>query len=269
MSSRRPPLAYAVLVTALAAPLWLAGDTPLLGPASPIRLPMSALVAATPLTAALLLSARQGGVAAMAALMRQAVAFGRRPLLVILALGLMPAVLGLEAAILHFAGRLPEHPRIALEAAPALAGLFLLGAVGEELGWQAYAYPRLAEGRRPMIAGLQLGLFWALWHVPPFLQTGHDAWWVAWQCVTTVLLRMVIVWLYVAGGGAVGLGVLFHTMINMAEFLFPNLGSHYDPFVASLIEAALVAFLFVGPGASACGRAGLVTGAERNSTRET
>ncbi len=45
----------------------------------------------------------------------------------------------------------------------------------------------------------------------------------------TVLLRVATVWIYVNGGRSVFLAALFHAMCNVAYFLFPNFGSHYDP----------------------------------------
>ena len=47
--------------------------------------------------------------------------------------------------------------------------LFAIGLVAgnfEEVGWTGFATPRLLARQRPFIAGLSLGLAWALWHAP-------------------------------------------------------------------------------------------------------
>jgi hypothetical protein len=44
-------------------------------------------------------------------------------------------------------------------------------------------------------------------------------------------------------------GILFHAMVNVSEFSFPNYGSHYDPFISCIIfalVAAIVVFMW-GP----------------------
>ena len=43
--------------------------------------------------------------------------------------------------------------------------------------------------------------------------------------------------------------ILFHTMLNISWFMFPNLGSHYDPRLTALITmlAAIVVTLAFGP----------------------
>ncbi|HRF98388.1 MAG TPA: hypothetical protein PLZ51_24435, partial [Aggregatilineales bacterium] len=39
--------------------------------------------------------------------------------------------------------------------------LFFIAACGEELGWQAYGYDRLSNGRSALEAGIILGVIWA------------------------------------------------------------------------------------------------------------
>ncbi|MCE9524274.1 MAG: CPBP family intramembrane metalloprotease, partial [Alphaproteobacteria bacterium] len=58
-----------------------------------------------------------------------------------------------------------------------------------------------------------------------------------------------IVWIYVNAGRSVFAAIVFHAMSNVSEFLFPNYGSHYDPFYAAIVlgtVAAAVTFLW-GP----------------------
>jgi len=56
-------------------------------------------------------------------------------------------------------------------------------------------------------------------------------------------LRVITVWLYVSAGESLAVAVLFHAMSNVAQFSFPNYGSHYDPFTAFLILSAIALVL--------------------------
>jgi membrane protease YdiL (CAAX protease family) len=98
-------------------------------------------------------------------------------------------------------------------------------------------------------ASLILGAAWALWHSITFLQTTESLAWVVWQSATTVGLRVLIVWLYNNTGQSLFAAVAFHTMVNVSEFSYPVYGSHYDPFIATILIAitvAIVTFLW-GP----------------------
>ena len=127
--------------------------------------------------------------------------------------------------------------------------MFFIGAVGEELGWQGYAYARLKNGRSAINAALIIGAIWALWHVIPYVQLGRSADWIVWQCLGTIALRVIIVWLFVNTGQSVFVAVLFHTMLNMPWGLIRNYKSFYDPqamFVIFALVAGIVAALW-GP----------------------
>jgi CAAX protease family protein len=105
------------------------------------------------------------------------------------------------------------------------------------LGWQGYAYERLRNRWSALEAAVILGFFGAVCHLIPFVQTHHGAWWIAWQCLSTVALRIVTVWLFVNGGRSVLVVALLHAMSNVSTFLFPTYGSHSDPFVNFVILA--------------------------------
>jgi hypothetical protein len=127
--------------------------------------------------------------------------------------------------------------------------VFLIAAAGEELGWSGYATDPLRQRWGALTASVILGLFWALWHVLPYLQAGHSTWWIGWQCFNSVGLRTLIVWIYYNTGRSVFAAITFHAMSNVSEFAFPNNGSYYNPCVTGLIIVAVaivVSFLW-GP----------------------
>jgi Type II CAAX prenyl endopeptidase Rce1-like len=64
----------------------------------------------------------------------------------------------------------------AFQSARALlsAHIATLSHLGEEIGWRAFALPRLlATLEQPVVANLFLGLVWGLWHVPTCLLPGQ------------------------------------------------------------------------------------------------
>jgi uncharacterized protein len=122
---------------------------------------------------------------------------------------------------------------------------FFIGAIGEELGWQGYAYPRLRNSTPVFGSALILGIIWALWHVVPFVEMGRSTNWITWHLLGTVALRFIIVWLFERTGKSILVAVLFHTMINLTWALFPIEGSFYDPLVTFLILAFPVSAIIV------------------------
>jgi uncharacterized protein len=66
----------------------------------------------------------------------------------------------------------------------------LLAGTAEEIGWTGYATPRLLDRLSPFIAGLVLGLVWALWHgLADFAGT------IATMSFGEWLVRMVVMWI--------------------------------------------------------------------------
>jgi membrane protease YdiL (CAAX protease family) len=117
------------------------------------------------------------------------------------------------------------------------------------LGWSGYAIDPLQQRWGALKASLILGVVWALWHGIPFVQTGNPPNWIVWKSLSVVALRILIVWLYNNTGKSVFAAILFHDMINVSEFLFPNYGSHYDPFVTGLITWLTAGIFTFGWGA--------------------
>jgi CAAX protease family protein len=245
-SAAKSAFQFFVLVFLLAVPFWLAAAVLKRVPKEiPIDLPVSALAALTPMIAALILTYRTDGFDGAKKLIFSAVDYtrikDRRWYLP--AIFLMPAVMVLEYGVLRATGVALPELRIQLVAIPILLLTFFAGAIGEELGWQGYAFDRLHDRWNALESGLILGLLWATWHLVPFIQTNHGAQWIAWQCMATVVMRIVIVWLYMNAGRSLFIAVLFHAMSNMSEFLFPHYGSHYDPSITLGIMALVTAVI--------------------------
>jgi membrane protease YdiL (CAAX protease family) len=118
------------------------------------------------------------------------------------ALLLMPVLMSLEYGGMRLAGvPVPavELPTALLPLFPFIP-LFVLSAIGEEVGWQGFAADPLLARWPALAAALILGAIWAVWHTIPYLQTTDSLVWVFWQSVATVGLRVLIVWLYLNTG---------------------------------------------------------------------
>lgn len=202
-------------------------------------LPASALMTFVPMIAALILVYRKHGGVGPKTLLKRVIAGKRHPGAgwVLTALLFMPAVCLLEFGVLRLNGSTVPLPQIAPGAALLLFAAFFIGAIGEELGWQGYAYPSLRNRLGALRAALVLGTAWALWHLIPFIQLGRSPEWIFWHSLSAVALRVIIVWLFENARQSVLVAVLFHTMINVSWALFPIAGSYYDPFVTFVILA--------------------------------
>lgn len=250
----RFPLGYFVLVFVLSVPLWLFGGNKL-----PVRmnLPVSALTTFVPMVAAALLSYRRGGVDGLKALLKRVVDYRRigSKTWYVPILFLAPTIYFSSFIIMRSTGRpLPEQIEIPLLLAPVVFVLYFVFDAGEELGWTAYATDPMQERWGALKAALLLGSVWALWHSVTFLQTGNPPDWVLWQCLKTVAMRIVIVWVYNNTGKSVFAAILYHTADNVSWSLFPNYSTHYDPFVTGLLTWLTVGIVAFGWGAKTLAR---------------
>lgn len=245
------PYRYFAAVLLCSLPFWLAGAF-LGGLPLPVDLPVSALMAFVPGIVALVFVWRTDGRHAAWAFARR-IADGARVQRVrwyVAAFSFMPAVMVLSYVFMRVLDMALPEPDFQIVALPILFAMFLIAGLGEELGWQGYAYEKFGAGWSAFGGALVLGLFWTFWHIIPYFQTGHDGSWVIWHCGVTVLLRVATVWVYVNGGRSVFCAALFHAMSNVSFFLFPNGGSHYAPEVTFwVLAAASAGLLFLwGPG---------------------
>jgi uncharacterized protein len=258
--SARPHTAsiFFLLVLLMSVPFWvlgaIVGEIP--KDVLPIDLPIGALMTFTPMLAALVLIYRRDGGAAARAFLGRAIDAGRVKGVgwFVVAAALMPAALALEYVVLRAVEVALPEPQISLAAIAPFLLLFLVGAAGEELGWQGYVFPILRERWDALTASLILGAIWSVWHIVPFVQADRSAEWILWQCLMMLPLRVITVWLFVNAGQSVFVTVLFHAMGNVAQFLFPVYGSHYDPLATFIILAALAVALIAFTGTTLSSR---------------
>ena len=245
---QKKPYAFLGLTFALSIPFWIFGGKPL---PLPVRLPVSALAAVTPVSAALLLTWRQEGKAGVRELLGRAVEFHQTqhktwflPVLL-----LNPAIMGFSYVMMRLANLPLPEPHFPWQIVPTAFSGFLVSAAAEELGWMGYAFDPLEERHGALKASLILGAAWALLHLVPDLQNGQVASWIFWQRLGSVERRVLIAWLYKNTGKSVFSSILFHAMDNLSWVMFPNYGSHYNPFVTSMVTLPAIFFVLFARGA--------------------
>ncbi len=257
-STQRPPpqikgaiWVFFGLVMVLSLPFYALTATGKPLPFAP-ALPISALMACVPMIAALVLVARQSGVAAAGGLFKSAFNFRAIPSTwwILIAVTIMPAAFTITGGVIWLHGAaLPDLNSFPASAVTLALALFFFGAVAEEIGWQGYAYPRLNKSHSALTAALVIGVIWALWHVIPFALLGRSATWIIWHGLTMVLMRVIIVWLVVNAGHSILIAVLFHTMSNSVWGIFPDFGPYYDPvFMCMVLLSPVIAVVVLwGP----------------------
>jgi CAAX protease family protein len=248
--SRKSPLAFFLLVFALSIPFWVAAAMVRQTLPLPMNLPVSSLSVFCPLIAALILVRREDGPGGIKKLLRKVLDYRRikRKIWYLPIIFGMPLIMVVSYAVMRLIGLpLPAQPRIPLLAVPVLFVVYFAAAAGEEAGWMGYAVDPMQEHWSALKTSLVLGSGWAVWHVTLFAQAHHDLAWIAWQSLSLVAVRLLIVWLYNNTGKAVLAAILFHDMMNVSQGLFPNSASHYDPAVTApviVIAAVIVTFLW-------------------------
>ena len=232
------PWRFFLFVFVLSIPFYVLGATGARLTSLP-QLPASALMAFVPMVGASILVFCQRGTSGTVAWyrdMRNSHWHGHA-VWYLTALLIMPSVCIAEFAILRLTGSTVPIPQFAFGEAMFMFAAFVIAAIGEEVGWQGYAYPALRTTMGVLTSALVLGFVWALWHVIPFVQLGRSTDWILWHSLSAVALRIIIVWLFENTGGSMIVAVLFHAMINLSWALFPVAGSYYDPLVTFIILA--------------------------------
>lgn len=250
-SKRNMPLFFLLLVL-LSLPIWLIsfflGDTlPL-----PVKLPTSVFVILVPAAAASILTYRETGVRGLKALWARVFDFRKtkQKRWLWVAVFSTPLIHFLSYLWLRWSGSLLPDPIIfPIHLAPLFFVVFFIGAIFEELGWTGYVYDPLEQHWGALKAGILVGLAWALWHFVGDLQVGNPAGWILAHRLGTIALRIIMVWIYNNSGKSLFSSILVHAMVNVSDFLFPNYGSHYDPFSSLLFSGILVAIAIFGWGA--------------------
>ena len=235
---------FLILVFVLSIPFWI------LGAIKPIQLlpglPISALGVVVPALSALILVYKNERLSGLFQLLRRSFDFRRvkNKNWYLASVLINPAIAVLAYGLMRVVGKSIPNPTLSLLAIFPMFVLFFVSALGEEIGWTGYATEPLQRRLGIVIAGLLLGLFWAIWHFIPLVQAHRSVEWIAWWSLGTISLRMIMIWLYFHAGKSVFAAAVFHAMINVCWQLFPINGSYYDPRVFGLITLCFTVIIF-------------------------
>lgn len=118
---------------------------------------------------------------------------------------------------------------------------FVLGPLGEELGWRGFAFPRLLKRYSPFVASLVFGIIWGVWHLPAFFLSGlpQSNLGIPIFLLRATFLALFATWIFLRTGRNVPSMVLFHFMINVSLDLFGV------PQVALMVVTVVAAVLVV------------------------
>ncbi len=240
-----------MLVFILSIPFWLAGIfiERFLPKGIAVNLPFSALTFLSMLGAAAILTFRENGWNSVGQLLKRPFDFSRvgKKAWYFPVFFLMPVLFVLEYGVMKLMGASFPDLQIPILMAPIFFVAFFIANACEEIGWMGYAIEPLQGRWGALGAGLIMGSVWAIWHIIPYIQAHNPLMWIIWQCAFTIANRILIVWLYNNTGKSVFVATLFHAMYDLCWSLYPNYGSHYDPFITfalTAVAAVIVVFLW-------------------------
>ena len=148
----------------------------------------------------------------------------------------------------------PAPPASAWSSVPVMFGvLALLGAI-EEIGWRAYALPRLQRRFAPLRASLLLGIVWGCWHAPQWFipETGQPGFPFPAFLVWVVALSIMFSWIANGTRGSVLLVILSHAATNAFQgpwsaglALLPESARGVDPHLLVMVPQVLLSLAIV------------------------
>jgi membrane protease YdiL (CAAX protease family) len=184
------------------------------------------LAALSPTIAAVIAAWRQGGRAAVRALLSGLRAWRASPIWYALALALPTLVFTAGRAVYALVPGNEGGPWFYPPERPEHFAALVVIPLGEEIGWRGYALPRLVARHGAPLATAILSLLWALWHVPMFISSGYTSSQVL-ICVGFIMAgNPLFTWLYRRAGGSLLLAVLLH------------FGAHFDAMTHALPASA-------------------------------
>lgn len=183
-----------------------------------------------PLFAAILTSLWFGGRNGLKRLFGQMIKARIGPVLWLLAFLMLPAVLGVAWLIAKGLGaEMPPSEAFAQPISIPIAFVWILfmgGPLQEEAGWRGIATENLQAFFPGIVVALIVGTLWGLWHLPLFHLPSAGIYYEQpfWGLfLSTVLLSVIIGWMYNKTGGSLLAVMVLHTSFNWANYLFPVL----------------------------------------------
>lgn len=231
------------LVLLLSLPLWVAAGFLDATKIIPIKLPFSALQFLSVFIAAIIVT-RQDNSSVRELLLRGFdIKRIKNPFWRFGIFVLMPLVVTLSYLMILWSGANISDKTTPLFSIPIFLLVYGVSGYCEQIGWTAIMTDELLKRRSVIMTGLIVGITWAVWHIIPFIQTHNTATWIFWQCIYTIIYRVMLTKVYILTDRSVFSTIAMHATYNTAFSLMPYYGSSYNPMFMAL--ATLLFTIFV------------------------
>lgn len=248
ISHKKPLVKFYLILIVISVPFWILGAmAEELAKMLPINLPISALMFVCPLIATIIVNYKEYKGNSIRGVMKRVFDYKKinNKRWYVPIIGLVPAVMLISFLVMKLVGMPLPKPVIPIIELPIFFIVFLFSAVCEEIGWMGYVYEHMEDSWKVLRTGIIMGLEWGIWHAIPYFQGNHDFIWVVWQILTSVFNRILIIWIFNNSGKSIFSAVIYHTMINVSVFSFPNYGSHYEPAITAIILGIASAIVLI------------------------
>src|SRR5450755_701699 len=199
VSKNRSPFLFILMLFLLSIPLYWFNDRSVLPKSFHIYAPTFIFAAIIPVSLANLFLYREQGWDAVTNLWRNVFDYKRigNKVWYIPIFLLMPATMLATYLLMPLIGKPIPDPQFPMLMAPVLFAVFFVLAIGGEACWSGYVIGGLQARGGALASGIILDIAWAACHIVPFIQAHHASnWWTVWQCLGTVPLRVLMVWIY-------------------------------------------------------------------------
>jgi membrane protease YdiL (CAAX protease family) len=158
---------------------------------------------------------------------------------------LMPFAVLLSYGLIVVSGAHPSAQWTPIFALPLFLMIYGISAYCEEIGWTAIMTNGLLKRFSIVKTGLITGIVWATWHIIPYVQTHNTTNWIIWQCIFTIIFRVLMTKIYVITNRSVFAVTALHATYNIAFSLMPYYGSSYNPMYMSIATLFVCILLFI------------------------
>ena len=238
---------FLLLVLLFSIPLWLAASFFDATKIIPVKLPFSALQFLSVLLAAIIVTYQNGSSVRDLLLRGIDIKRIKNPVWQVGIFLLMPLTVLLSFLLLLWSGANIPDKMTPLLSIPIFLLIYGISGYCEQIGWTAIMTDILLERRTIILSGLIVGITWAAWHIIPFIQTHNTATWIFWQCMYSIIYRVLLTKIYVLTDRSVFSTIATHATYNTAFSLMPYYGSSYTPmymaFATLFITVIIFAFL--------------------------
>jgi len=222
------------LVLLFSIPFWLAGSFLDATKIIPIKLPLGALQFLSVLLAAIVVTRHSGNSVRELLLRGFDIKRVSNPMWRIGIFVLMPLTVVVSYLATLWSGADVSDQMTPLLSIPIFLVVYGISGYCEQIGWTAVMTDNLLEHRTIIMTGLFVGVTWASWHIIPFIQTHNTSAWIFWQCMFTIVYRVLLTKVHVLTNRSVFSTIAMHATYNTSFSLMPYYGSSYDPMYMAL-----------------------------------